>query len=189
MQLLPDERIIIEARAHKLILIVPIIVTLVFLALFVAGFAVLFLNVIPNPMLFVSGVMVGSAAAASAITKIVTDWYYHLYSITTRRIIEHTSNPLFSERINEVLLDQVRIIEVDINMSGIVEDLLNIGDVIVAFDRPSHQETFVMSHIENPAEVGEVLAKAFETMMHEVPIWFQRGYKTNPLQFADDIYA
>lgn len=94
---------------------------------------------------------------------------------------------MFYEKIDDVLLDQVRIIEVDVKVRNIIEEVLNFGDVIIAFDRPSHQETFTLCNIENPGKVGAELCDAFEIMMHEMPIWFNRAGQREILKFTEDI--
>lgn len=88
----------------------------------------------------------------------IIDWYYHIYIVTNKKILEVNYAPLFSHEINEVLLEQVRCTEIDIRAHGILSQLLDTGDVVLTFDRPTHQEELALTYIKNPKELGVLLS-------------------------------
>lgn len=85
------------------------------------------------------------------------DWYFNVYILTTRRIIEISYSPLASHKINQVLLDQVRCTEIDTRIEGLLNDLLNIGHVIITFDRPTHQEELILEYVKDPRKIESFL--------------------------------
>lgn len=185
---LPEEKIIVQVREYWVVVILPVVIIVLFSALGFFLISFIFLYYMHRPTLFVSSVLLLVVLSSSILIKIIADWYYHLYIITNRRILEVCYSPLFSEYINDVLLDQVRITEVDVKIKSIVQELLNIGDVVIVFDRPSHEETFIMTDIQNPSQVGGLLANSLEGLMHDAPIWFRPREATDVLRYAEDIY-
>lgn len=106
------------------------------------------------------------------LTKIIIEWYYHIYIITNRKILEVKCLPLFSDVVDNVFLDQVRTTEIDTRIATIVHELFDYGDVVLAFDRPSHEEVFTLRNIKNPKSVGIFLSTFIESMMSKRSIWF-----------------
>lgn len=160
-----DEKLILAARQHKFLLVLPaalVCLLSVFafaslIALFSAGFFAL--------PLFTSLMLLVIILANAAIIKLLSDWYYHFYVITSRKIIEVSCNPLFSRVISGLLLEQVRITEVDVQVNGLINDVFNMGHVIIDFDRMAHNEQFTLYNIENPHETSRLLAHSFELIM------------------------
>jgi hypothetical protein len=109
---------------------------------------------------------------AEIFIKELVEWYFHFYIITNRKIVEVTYKPLNSRAINEVLLDQVRCTEVDVEMRGMLSEVLNIGSVILTFDRPTHEETFTIKKIKGPRRIAMHLGDSFEAG-YENRIWYK----------------
>ena len=112
----------------------------------------------------------GLAIVSSFIISILTitiaikstaDWYYNLYIITNRKISEVSYSPLASRRVSEILLTQVRCTEIDTKINGIFNELFNIGDVVITFDRPTHEEEFTLHDVKNPGRTEAFLEKMF----------------------------
>ena len=62
------------------------------------------------------------------------------------------------------------------------------GDVVIAFDRPSHDETMVIANIKDPANTGTLLANSIKLMMQQAPVWFQpRTPATDIYKFTEDV--
>lgn len=85
--------------------------------------------------------------------------------------------PLASHVASEVLLDKVNCTEVDLRVDGFFHELLDIGDVIITFDRPTHQEEFILRDIQHGNVIDRFLTQKLidhqpTTMMQ--PIWFRR---------------
>src|SRR5581483_8347748 len=125
-------------------------------------------------------------------TKIIVDWYAHLYLVTSHKLMEICYAPLFSHTINEVLLNQVRCTEIDVNIGGAVREFLDMGSITITFDRPTHQEEFVLSNISQPNVIGPVLADELEVGPYQLsnpqlnlnsPLWYRSKSKTNKKEF------
>lgn len=162
---LVGEKLVIATRKHWFVLALPITIILfgafVFSVLTLVLFSLLPLS--SKAILFTLTTLVIVTIIASFITKAIVDWYCHFYIVTTRKILEVCHAPLSSSKINEVLLDQVRCTEVDVKVSGMLEEFIEMGDVIVTFDRPTHQEEFVLHDIQNPRNIGLYLSDMLES--------------------------
>jgi hypothetical protein len=96
------------------------------------------------------------------------------------------SHPFYTDNVDEVFLDQVRTTEVDVQVPTMIHDFLNIGSIVISFDRPSHDKMFVISNISNPRRLGFHIADALEVLMQSTPVWFNRQ-KTNDIsKYSED---
>ena len=187
---LPDERLIVGKRQHWFAVMPALTVMILLeLGLIILG-TVAFLEGAFDPTFFIISLALFVSAGISVGAKIVADWYYHLYIVTTKRILEVNCAPLFSHSIDDVALDQVRITEIRVDIKGFVNELLDKGDVVIAFDRPSHEETMVIAEIQDPTTTGAVLANSIKLMMQSSPVWFQpRTPVADYYKFTDDVVA
>ena len=151
---LPKEELILVERKHWLTYGVPI-------AILVAMGLVLISVVIPFTYSFwgnylyllLPSVLLMIAFISSLSLRSLVDWYFNLYILTNRKIMEVSYRPLSSHQINEVMLDQVKCTEIDTKIEGMVNDILDIGHVMITFDRPTHQDAFVMEYVNDPREI------------------------------------
>lgn len=185
---LPGERLIVGKRQHWFVLVAPLFITFLFSLLVISLAAFFFLGNAADPTLFVITLFLIVISATSIISKLIADWYYHLYIVTTKRILEVSCAPLFSHSINDVLLDQVRITEVDVKIKGFINELLDMGDVLIEFDRPSHDKMFIIANIKDPSNTGLILANTVKLMMQSSPVWFQpRNHAAELYKFTEDV--
>lgn len=185
---LPDEKIVIAKRKHPLI---PITISLAifFVGLFATALFTYVLTITSQPLnLTISFILIVLSLTSFAISKTIIDWYYHIYIVTTRKILEVKCVPFFSDMIDDVFLDQVRTTEVDTLIPSFIHELLDIGSVTVAFDRPSHDEVYTLSNIHNPRETASFLADSLESLMRPSPVWFAPEKSTDVIKFTEDIY-
>lgn len=187
---LPDERLFLATRTHWFTLIPPT-AAIAFISIFLLSAIFMF---------FLSGwydikfLAVGSLGVATVtfavIATILVKWYYHLYIITTHKILEVRYLPPFYHSVNDVLLDQVRCTEIDVKTSGILNELLNIGNITLTFDRPTHQEEFVLADISNPDAIGMHLGDMLDAMKRNASsqVWYRTHDNKRPFRFTDDIY-
>lgn len=161
----PDEKLILAARQHKFLLVLPIVLVSMFSILSFAVLIAFFSGRYYSIQFFISLFFLVVILANAAIIKLLSDWYYHFYVVTSRKIVEVSCNPLFSRVISGLLLEQVRITEVDVQVDGMINDLFNMGHVIIDFDRMAHNEQFTLYNIENPHETSRLLAHSFELIM------------------------
>ena len=158
---LPGEELIFAQRKHWSVFAFPLgvfifiasltfIVSLAAYPLFSAYFS-----------LITAGLCLMVAFILSLAVRSVIDWYFNIYVVTNRKILEISYSPLSSHKIYEVLLDQVKCTEIDVKIEGFINDLLDVGHVIVTFDRPTHQEEFVFDYMENPRALESFLQNNF----------------------------
>lgn len=157
---LPGEKLILAQRKHWYSFVFPI-----FIVAFIA-IASIFGLIILSPifpsyiqLLFSSALFI-AIAAATFIGKLIVDWYLNFYIITSKKIIEVSYKPLTSRHTNEILLDQVKCTEIDTRVDGPIHELLDIGDVIITFDRPTHQEEFILADMSDPKKMEANLENA-----------------------------
>lgn len=188
--MLPDEKLVISKHMHWFVIALPLVVT-VLLEILLIFFATFSLSHIP---LYFSVVLLSvltlTAILLSRIAKVILDWYYHLYILTDRRILELSYCPLSSHLRNEVLLDQVRCTEVDVQTNGLLNELLDKGDVVITFDRPTHQEEFKITNIYQPTHLATLLENQLLKPAHrqeENSMWYKNGKNPKRIRFIPSI--
>ncbi len=173
---LPREQLLFVKRKHWFTLLVPI----VFAALL--SFFLFFLLLLFSAMIsfslsfFLISCFTIITITISLITKIIVDWYFHLYAITTQKLLEISYTPLFSRVTNDVLLDQVRCTEIDVKVDGMLNQLIDMGTIIVTFDRPTHQEEFILEKIKDSQQVSMLIGKAMSQNRNEQTneyVWYK----------------
>ncbi len=187
----PGEQILLRCKKHWGVFLFPIITLfLLYFLSAVLSFIVL-VNFLSNVTLFALTSLVLLAFTTSFALKLLVDWHYHFYILTTHRILEVCQEPLFLDHINNVILSQVKSTEIDVDAKGIVSILLDMGDVTVTFDRPTHQEVFLLSNIKNPKAVGMMLADALDAGRPDTmrsPIWFRSKDSKHQFKITEDIF-
>lgn len=157
---LPGEELIFAQRKHWLTFATPIFM------LSIMGIAASIALIIASSMfinylfLLLPAFLLMSVFILSVSLRSIIEWYFNIYVITNKKIMEISYNPLSSQQVNEVLLDQVKCTEIDIRTEGFLNDILDIGHVIVTFDRPTHQEEFVFDYVESPRQIEAYLEGA-----------------------------
>lgn len=184
---LAGEQIQVIKRQHPFILAVSIfsVFSTSFLILILGSLLSIFLRSVTMALIFSSFIIITSL---SFLPKAFLDWYYHLYVITSRKILEIRCVPFFSDQIDDVFLDQIRTTEIDAHIPDFLHELLDMGDVTIAFDRPSHDEVYTLSNIRCPREVASLLGKEFEEEMTHSPVWFKPAETPFVARISEDIY-
>lgn len=179
------EQVIFIDREHWFVLIAPIATLFLIGSLpFFASFtAFSFLDL--HHFFFLASVFTMICISGIFIAKTLIDWCFHVYIITNKKILEVWYRPLFSEIMNDVLLDQVRCTEVDVQIHGILHELLDLGDITLTFDRPTHQEYFTLKNVSHPRAVALRMATMFgSSSLTGGQAWY-RG--KNGFRFMEDI--
>lgn len=194
---LPGERALIVERKHWLFLAVRLIVLILFSTLALFLDTVFFTIFVYSPTILISSTLILFLITSTIGIKIIVDWYCHIYLVTTRKILEICYSPFFSDWVSDVLLDQVRCTEVNVKKNGIIFELLNIGDITITFDRPTHEQECTLSGIHNPQEtgifLGTMLVDSTRTNgtngnngMHS--LWFREKDNPTKLRFMEEIF-
>lgn len=186
---LPGERLIFFKRQHWIVVLLPLVSIFVAVLSSIIVSYVLFILLIPQIFLFFTFTVLVLAVLMVVLIKVLTEWYFHLYVITTKKIIELSYRPLSSDTINDVLLSQVRCTEVDVRTNGFIHELFDIGDIAVTFDRPTHQEEFIFNDIKNPREMGIFLMNTLDFVMKEASgqVWYKQKASDKGFKFMDEI--
>jgi membrane-associated HD superfamily phosphohydrolase len=145
---LKGEELLLVQRRHIFLLVYPIILNFFIFSIFSAAAYFIFSYVLPSvPLLIVSLLLMLCMAISLSIYTAVY-WYFHLYILTNRKILEVKYTPLFSHVVNDIFLDKVNCTEIDLSSKGFFHELIDMGDVSITFDRPTHQEEFVLQDIK-----------------------------------------
>lgn len=188
----PDEQVLAAVRAH-FITIIPILsltplVFIFFLAMSVFGY-----YLTGSILLLIISVLLSLNVGIMLYIKVLTDWYFHSYIVTNRKILEIAFSPFTSCIMNEILLDQVKVTEVDMHTNGLIFDLLKIGDIMITFDRPTHLHEFELKNIKNYRKVGQILCQELVKNNHErnqentETAWFRNRSNPSDLLFREEL--
>jgi hypothetical protein len=190
----PGEKILFAIRKHAFIITVPIIGTIFFSLLAILLTFVLLTHYFSFPFLFLASSFLILTFVMHLISKILVEWYFHVYLVTNRKILEVCYKPFFSENVSDVLLDQVRCTEVIVHTNGIINHLINMGDITVCFDMPTHQDQFYFSDIASPHKAGMMLSDILNSTrttnysrQKPTPVWYRRNTNLNPHRIIEKI--
>lgn len=190
-KLFENEELIFATREHWL----PLIVRLFrngFLSLIIATLtAGVVMLLFMNPALSISFFFLVMLTGGIAMVRLLIHWSFHLYIATNKQIIEVRYSPLLSEAINSVLLDQIRCTEIDVEMYGLIPELLGIGNVELTFDRPTHKEEFIIKDIRSPRKIANLLSGQIHqgTQVVSQPsmlLWTKDDSDNNKYRFIGD---
>lgn len=153
---MPGEEVILYTREHWIFLLRNFMSILIITVIF--SFISLFVLAYFHTLLLFTPVILSLLAFLfSAITKICIDWYFHIYLITTHKLMEIFYSPFFLYKTNTILLDQVRCTEIDEGKQGILEEVFDFGNITLTFDRPTHSEEFVLQRVGDPTHIAITL--------------------------------
>lgn len=171
-----DEKLILAMREHWLPLGVRIL-KYSFLTVFISAFAgTTIFYVFHAPLVSLTATFLVFLGGTGVLIRELVHWHFHLYVVTNHKLLEIKYDPLFSEETNSVLLDQIRCTEIDAELHGILSEILNIGNVEITFDRPTHQEIFTLRNIRSPRKVATLLSGELHKNQPKSPqesIWYR----------------
>ena len=164
---LNDEKLILAQRKHWIIALKPI-VNSVFLALLleIALYVGLFMY-LSLFSLFITVSLLIITITVSRFVKVIIEWYCHLYIITNRRVMEICHVPFSSYHVNDLLLDQMRVVEIDIEVGTIFNQIVGKGDVNILLDQYAHTNTFTLHDVPNPRNTATYLTQIFGNRKQE----------------------
>ena len=147
-------------KRTSLLTLVPLITLITMLCFFfiIAFYTISFYGLVP---FYVSaiGIVIMVDIGLLLCLKVIIEWYFHMFIVTNKKILEIVYIPLSSYTVNDVFLEQVKCTEIDIRMSGFLREMLGIGDIAMTFDRPTHREEFVLSNMTHARQVGSLLTQ------------------------------
>jgi len=173
----PHEEFILATREHYVPLLFRTLQHL-FLTLFVSAvFSIVGYFVFRQVGIAAAMFFVSLLAGTGIALKEIVHWYLHIYVVTNKKLLEVRYSPLLSEAINSVLLDQVRCTEIDADLTGIISEQLNLGNVSITFDRPTHEDNFVLRNVRAPRAISNLLSKELhkDTAFDTQNLWIRRN--------------
>jgi len=175
---LRDEKLLLVKRKHPFVVFSPIVIIGCLTLFFISSAFVVFQEYFASSSLFFVTLLLLISIAISLITKAIIDWYFHVYILTNRKILELCYSPLTSYVVNDVMLDRVNCTEIDLRSNGILNELIDMGDISITFDRPTRQEEFVLKDIQDSHQLSTYLT---QHLLESTPqqamqqtIWFKQ---------------
>lgn len=176
---LKNEELLLVKRKHPFMVIMPVLLISCLTVFFISSAYVLFhLFFTSSSLFFVTSLLLVSIAI-SLITKVIVDWYFHMYILTNRKILELRYTPLTSYIVNDVMLDRVNCTEIDLLSNGFLNEVIDMGDISITFDRPTHQEAFILKDIQGSHELATYLTQQLldgrpQDIVQQQTIWFKQ---------------
>ncbi len=185
-----QEKLLLMTRKHWFVIFPSVWVAIILISFLTFGSFYFFTRFFSSLYLGLASIVFFISLLIFSLTKIVTDWYYHLYIVTSRKVLEVWYVPLFSHNVNDVLLDQVKCTEIDINMHGIINGLMDMGDVVITFDRPTHSDAFVFNNVPNARKIGAFLSRELIPLEQQESSarWFRSRNDARQLLYTEDIF-
>lgn len=173
---LQGEELFLVQRKHIFTLISPILLIISFFLMFAVLSFLLFYYIFASMMLFVLSLLLFVSISMSLSVYSFAYWYYNLYILTSKKILEVKYSPLSSHVINDIFLEKVNCTEIDLSTKGFFHELIDMGDLTITFDRPTHQEEFMLQNIKNCDDIGKFLTQKLMDKKREMAgetLWFR----------------
>ncbi len=179
---LKGEQLLLVKRRHPFVVVTTIIAIFCLTIFFISSAFVVFQDFFVSLPLFFITILLLMSIAVSLSTKTIIDWYFHMYILTNRKILELRYTPLTSYIANDVMLDRVNCTEVDLQSNGFFNELIDMGDIVITFDRPTRQEEFVLKDIKGSHELATFLTQQLldgaspsaTLLQQQNTIWFRQ---------------
>lgn len=187
-----EEEMLLVMRMHPSTVIMPSM-GIIFFSILITTICILVAQAIAiHPILTITGFLILILSVMTAFGKIIVDWYFHIYILTNRKILEVMYKPFYSEVIEDVLLDQVRCTEIAVKVNGILNHILNKGDISICFDMPTHQDHFMIYNIAAPHATGILISKLLSSAtinrsMTTNPVWYRQNPLLNPHRILTNV--
>lgn len=186
----PDEKVIVVVRKHIITTFTTLLLIFLVTIFFLIGSTIIY-YFLGSVLLYATSIMLSINIGIILLTRTLTDWYFHSYIITNKKILEIAFSPFTSCIMNEVLLHQVRVTEVDMETNGMLYDLLGIGNILITFDRPTHSQEFELNNIKNYRKIGHLLCHALTgtspQSVHIKESWFRDRLTPTNLLYREEL--
>lgn len=188
-----EEETLLVLRTHPSTVIMPCI-GIIFFAVLTFTLSILLSQTFSIPsVLTTTGILLFLLSLLTAFGKIIVDWYFHIYIITNRKILEVMYKPFYSEVVDDVMLDMVRCTEIAVKVNGILNHILNKGDISICFDMPTHQDHFIFSNVSSPHKMGILVSKLLSSSQTAnmsagtIPVWYRQNPLLNPHRILNKV--
>lgn len=165
----PDEKIILTARRHKIVLLFKIL----FIVIFLAGPLILFLTLsqgflpflwnYPYSHLLAIGVMVYALFIWLYFILVWADYYLDVWIVTDHRVIDIVQTGLFDREFSEFKLSRVQ--DVTVEVKGFIPTIFHFGNVRV--QTAGEQQSFVFLQVPEPYKIKDEILRAYDDFVKE----------------------
>lgn len=90
------------------------------------------------------------------------DYYFDVWIITTKRIVDIEQKGLFSRKVSEAKYDKIQ--DVSTEVSGILQTFLNYGNVMI--QTAAEKEKFAFTQVPNPYGIKDTIMKLQKSHEH-----------------------
>lgn len=152
-----DEQIVLLLRRHPITNLKWILTSLFLLAgPTVLGFFGVF-SMMPTGFPLVISLAWYLVTSAYAIESFL-DWYFSVYFITTKRVVDVDFYNLIDKKVSDAELDKIQ--DTSYVTSGVIRTMFNYGDVLI--QTASEVTEFEFEAVPNPEKVAKVLSDLME---------------------------
>lgn len=189
-----EETILVAVKKHPFTLIANFAV-IGFVLLFLVVILFVGIYFITSFFILLVGTITIGLLGTGLIIHTLIDSYYHIFIVTNRKLLEVRFLPFAQSVVNEILLDQVKCTELDMKCDGFIHNIFNIGSVMLTFDRPTHQEVFLIPHISDYRKIGMIISQVIVAQrqvvkenqnMEAKEIWFKVPNQENKYKFMEE---
>jgi uncharacterized membrane protein YdbT with pleckstrin-like domain len=175
------EQIIMVVRRHWFNVLQNLLSVLIMAAFLVTSFfylPLLFPTLSQNAGsgLFLFGETVFAMVIWIVFFLILIDYYFDVWIVTTRRIINVEQKGLFSREVSELKLEKIQ--DISTEVLGVIPTFLNYGDVFI--QTAGEQERFLFRRVPDPYRIKDVVMGLQKKHDHEATEEFKEIIQSKP---------
>lgn len=177
------EQIIMIVRRHWFNILQNLLSVFIMAALLVASF--LYFPAIFSSLsarayngLFLFGETVFAMIIWIIFFLIWVDYYFDVWIVTTRRIINVEQKGLFSREVSELKLEKIQ--DISTEVLGVIPTFLNYGDVYI--QTAAEQERFLFRRVPDPYRIKDIIMGLQKRHEHEATEEFKEIIQNKPAE-------
>lgn len=104
------------------------------------------------------------------------DYYFDVWIVTSRRVINVEQKGLFSREVSELKLEKIQ--DISTEVMGVIPTFLNYGDVYI--QTAAEQERFLFRRVPDPYRIKDIIMGLQKRHEHEATEEFKEIIHSNP---------
>ncbi|MFA4817825.1 MAG: PH domain-containing protein [Parcubacteria group bacterium] len=177
------EQIIMIVRRHWFNILQNLLSVLIMAGFLVASFLYfpfLFPSLSQHSLngLFLFGETVFAMMIWIVFSLILIDYYFDVWIVTTRRIINVEQKGLFSREVSELKLEKIQ--DISTEVLGVIPTFLNYGDVYI--QTAAEQERFLFRRVPDPYRIKDIIMGLQKKHEHEATEEFREIIQNKPVE-------
>jgi hypothetical protein len=113
---------------------------------------------------------------------VLVDYYFDVWIVTTRRIINVEQKGLFSREVSELKLEKIQ--DISTEVLGVIPTFLNYGDVYI--QTAAEQERFLFRRVPDPYRIKDIIMGLQKKHEHEATEEFKELIQNKPASVAPE---